>query len=349
MRADDDAALGDETVSSDSQAVRGVAGAEEVSQPAGGEVVSPWVIPAAPTEAPLVGYLDDLVRQLGEYIPLALLDFEQNAVHQARVATRRLAAAFGLLEPLLERSDLRPVGRLLKKLRRRLGPHRDLDVLIDHLMSFGQHAPVHAAATAHLVSVLSARRLRLREKSLRKGGAEKSRSKLGGYLSLRESLLGHAEANDFAPLIAEGVQTGFEEFSLLADLLSHQLSEREGLTGIDPHELRIAGKHLRYSLELAAANATALPAEVFKDFKKMQDALGLWHDHVVLADTSLEYLADSALLHRDAELAASILGLAREAAEVAGSHLSRFAELWTVRGPVLTETVRTAFPLSRGV
>lgn len=304
----------------------------------------------------VVAYLDGLVGQLQAYIPAALEQFEPVAIHQARVATRRLGAALGLLGVLVSKKDLRALEKVLKKLRRRLGPHRDLDVLIDRLREFGEESGESGGevrvATEHLVRVLSARRDALRIATLEEGGVNRVLGRLAVYRDAREELVVNGAGDDgvagaaYRPLIAAGVHAGFDEFSVLSDLLSHQMAENEGLSGIDPHELRIAGKHLRYSLELAAEDGAGLPADVFKDFKKMQDALGLWHDQVVLAETAMEYLGESLLLHRDADLAAAVLGLARESAAGASGHLKRFAELWVERGQGLTETVRRVFPLS---
>ena len=49
------------------------------------------------------------------------------------MATRRLKAALDLLKPVLSDEHLKPFSKVLKKFRRRLGPMRDLDVMIEHL------------------------------------------------------------------------------------------------------------------------------------------------------------------------------------------------------------------------
>ena len=57
--------------------------------------------------------------------------------------------------------------------------------------------------------------------------------------------------------------------------------------GPDVHELRIAGKLLRYTLELAEPLGYQLSPSVLKSFKQLQEALGLWHDDVVLGERAL--------------------------------------------------------------
>src|SRR6185312_16160926 len=76
---------------------------------------------------PLLAYLDELVEDLHKNVNKALRAFDADAIHDARVATRRLKAAMGLLESVISSEHRKPFGKVLKKLRRRLGPLRDLD------------------------------------------------------------------------------------------------------------------------------------------------------------------------------------------------------------------------------
>lgn len=305
-----------------------------------------------------LSYLDGLVEQLRGYVPAALRDFEPAAIHQGRVATRRLGAAIGLLTPILDKSDVKPFRKLLKKLRGKLGPHRDLDVLIEEIAEVGKQEPQHSPAVDFLLRTLRSRRDALRGETNEQGGVNRIIGKLGLYDGIRLAL---AEGVDgFEPLIAEGVHEGFDEFGALADLLSHSLAEKEGLNGLDPHELRIAGKHLRYSLELAEAGGVNLPSvgsgqggdpstSVLKLFKKMQDSLGLWHDHVVLAETAMQVLQQHQLTHSDAALGAAVLRFSAAALDRADAHLSDFGRLWIEKGQAVGRLIQHAFPLSRDV
>src|SRR3954470_24134003 len=85
------------------------------------------------TPPPLLAYLDELVENLRRLIPSAIRGNDADAIHDARVATRRLKAALDLLETAIDQRRLRPFAKTLRKLRRRLGPLRDLDVMGDHL------------------------------------------------------------------------------------------------------------------------------------------------------------------------------------------------------------------------
>src|SRR5690348_7378182 len=77
---------------------------------------------------PLLGHLDALVEELRARVPAALGEWEPEAIHQSRVATRRLKAALDLMKPVLSKRPRRKFNRITRKLRRRLGPLRDADV-----------------------------------------------------------------------------------------------------------------------------------------------------------------------------------------------------------------------------
>src|SRR5208282_3405728 len=63
---------------------------------------------------------------------------DADAVHDARVATRRLKAATDLVKDFVSGRSRRPFDRVGKCLRRQLGPLRDLDVMLEHLAEIKQ-------------------------------------------------------------------------------------------------------------------------------------------------------------------------------------------------------------------
>jgi hypothetical protein len=118
---------------------------------------------------------------------------------------------------------------------------------------------------------------------------------------------------------------------------------------VDPHAIRIAGKSLRYTLEMAVAAGYVIPSEVMKSFKKMQDALGLWHDYVVLTERMLAMSSDAQLAHHDAATQRNILALAQVTLGRAERFLEKFAGLWKTRGEALSAAIRSIFALTRDV
>src|SRR5947209_3645879 len=99
--------------------------------------------------SPLLKYLDGLVEDLDKNVNKALRDFDADAIHDARVATRRLRAATKLLAPVLSDDRRKPFDKVLKKHRRRLGPLRDLDVMVESLSKLASEA-AHAPAASYM-------------------------------------------------------------------------------------------------------------------------------------------------------------------------------------------------------
>lgn len=115
----------------------------------------------------------------------------------------------------------------------------------------------------------------------------------------------------------------------------------------NPHELRIAGKALRYTLEMADAEGRSPGKAVVKTFKRMQELLGDWHDQVVLVDRSLQEVIAGELAHFDAAAAEQVVALATTALRKSTRDLSGFAKLWAEKGGKIAGKIRSAFPLTR--
>jgi CHAD domain-containing protein len=281
---------------------------------------------------PLCKYLDDLVDDLARLTPAALEKFDEQAIHKARVATRRLKAAIELLEPVLDKSHVKPFARIGKKLRHRLGPLRDIDVMLAHLEKIKPTSP-HADAADWLAQRLTAERDRAREKSRGKSSSGKVLSQLGTWKTLREDVIAAEEA--IPCLLAESLHLQLDRFA-------EQASDVK-----NAHQLRIAGKALRYTVEFAKANKHDLPAGVVRAFKSIQDSLGTWHDFVVLAECAMEESVAAELPLMDSGLQRRILNFTGFCLTRAQRSLDHFHKLWNERGPELNEAIRAAMPLTQ--
>jgi CHAD domain-containing protein len=294
---------------------------------------------------PLLDYIDELVESLRGHVPRAMKQWETDSIHQSRVATRRLKAALELLEPTLCDEHLKPFSKALRKLRRRLGPMRDLDVMIEHLADL--KSKPHAQAIEWLLGRLTLRREQVREESTGKGTPARVLSRLGTWWGLREEVDEAREAGD--SLLAESLHAQLDSFAEQADRLT--AGPVAGDAGIrqDPHAVRIAGKSFRYTLEMAAVQGHKLPAGVMGNFKKMQEALGLWHDYVVLTERAMQMSLEELLPHHDAMLQAKVLDLARATLKRSSHYMDQFSALWAKGGADVARGVREAFPLTRAV
>jgi CHAD domain-containing protein len=303
-----------------------------------------------PTAAtfPLLAHLIALLEELRARVPAALGEWEPEAIHQSRVATRRLKAALDLMKPVLSKRPRRKLGRILRKLRRRLGPLRDADVMIDHLQDFGESSAQHAPAAAWLARRLGEERESLRQKTSKGKRPATVIAKLGAWEPVRCEIETAREALD--SLLAESLHLQLDAFAEQADRLCEPAADdhpRSDGERQDPHELRISGKALRYTLEMAAAHGHELPGSLTKTFKKMQDALGDWHDYVVLAEHATGAAIEDQLAHHAPDLMRDLFELVRDILDKSKHELDDFRRRWRAEGDSVAKAVRQAFPLTR--
>jgi len=284
----------------------------------------------------LITYVDHQAENLRATLAKAL-EGDVDAIHDARVATRRLKAVVDLFD---EHLSTRLKGRFsesLKRIRRTLGRIRDLDVMIGHVH---EAKDIDAETAGFLLGCLK----RERDDELQMTidlNAAKILGKLGTWWGLREQI-----QDDLAlSLLREALAQRLEQFSRQADLHSgiQGESEEEHIVGaLNPHELRIIGKELRYTVELAAEEGVKFPAPVTRTFKRMQDLLGLWHDYVVLTGKVLEICVDEQLSYTQPALLKRSLMFAQASARRSETRLKDFFTLWRKQGAALKTQISAA-------
>lgn len=292
---------------------------------------------------PLVLYLDELVEKLRALLPQAVEDGDVEAIHQSRVATRRLKAAIDLFEPVLSDTQVKPFRKTLRRLRRRFGPLRDFDVMLGHLQKWPARKS-QAGAVDWIRRQLQHRRDEAHKTAAREIAPSRVLGKLGVWWGISREL-------------EKSIETAASErlMDSVHDQLRHFRSQADGLGGVipssgapggsfDAHQLRISGKLLRYTLEMSRVHGFALPPAVLRAFKRMQDALGLWHDYVVLSESCMDISAEQMLAHHDADLQDRVLLLARSALGRSKQQLGKFNRLWNENGLELARTIESIFP-----
>ncbi len=294
-----------------------------------------------------LAYFDQQIDALKTHTPAALDAFDKTGIHQARVATRRLKAGLDLLQPLLDKGDLTDLSKAGKRLRRRLGPLRDLDVMIDHLREYP--APMKLKpAVEWIVGQFEQVRQKTRQADRQKGKkAHKLLEAFDGWWALRHQLEPHQPA--VASLLSDALHERFDRFAEVADVVSGVSEPPSNGRSIDVHELRIDGKALRYTFEIADAHDIRVPKAVFKSFKAMQESLGTWHDYVVLADETVKRWAEVELALHDPDAASAVLDLAKQFLKDSTKHLNQFKSRWKRSGQTIRRTLQERVPLTRDV
>jgi len=224
----------------------------------------------------------------------ARLDQAQDAeaLHDFRVALRRLRSWFRAFRPELGDSIRRGIRRDLRQLAARTSECRDLEV---HLAWVRQEAtglaPAERPGADWLLERLALRKrfadARLRDWLDRRFArlAGRIRRRLGSYrvpVALGERAPWPAAREVLRPrlsLALEVLQTELARVRTLAD-------EREA------HRARLAGKHVRYLLEPFAGELPGAP-EVLAQLKMLQDVLGDLHDAQVFAAELAEWLEET--------------------------------------------------------
>ena len=217
--------------------------------------------------------LEDRVKRVFRELPGAVAGQEE-PVHQVRVAGRRLRVALPLLARKGGRRPVNQALRVLRKLTRAVGEGRDMDVILglyeDRLATF-------KAASAEQRALLS--RLRAARARARTQVAEDILDlDIDGLRRNLRRLLRRGAA-DSATVLAR-VRTLREEEG--AELLRgfSQVGDRYRPEAL--HALRRRVRRLRYAAEVEdVVRGEESRAPVL--WKRLQDGIGVIHDHHVLA------------------------------------------------------------------
>jgi CHAD domain-containing protein len=278
---------------------RNVSGApdEGAGQPAGKKPEPPKVAPDEPmSEAGRKILYTHFCRMLENEEGTRQGD-DSEALHDMRVATRRMRAAFQLFEPYFAPKALDPFGKSLKLTGRALGAVRDLDVLIAKAEAFGQKEAGTAGSQplAPLLSAWRARREAAREELL----AYLDEKKYARFKERFEKFL----ATPGAGALPEppGQPTPYRVRHVVAGLLFNRYEAVRAYESSLPaaplttyHALRIECKRFRYALEFFRDILGTEAGGVIKQVTGMQDLLGDLHDAVVSEGMVAEFLHDQA-------------------------------------------------------
>jgi triphosphatase len=196
---------------------------------------------------------------------------EPNAVHQMRVAVRRLRALLGAFRPVLPKAQRKRVAADLKRFQKCLGPARDLDVFLDDVLPSLRFVPARtilagAARAPH-------RRAYTRVHRVARGPIpDRLRS---GFARLSDALAAAPEGR------RSGRSLGRKILERRYRALVRRLDGAKARSDERLHALRIRIKKLRYAVEFFRP---LMPKGGVKSFHaalaESQDILGAFNDAV---------------------------------------------------------------------
>lgn len=223
---------------------------------------------------------DVLTRRFDEVASFGgavLVEWNTNAVHDMRVALRRLRSALRDLSQIIDGKPIRRINADLKKIAASLGEVRDLDVAIiaiEELLGGAIEDPIKEGVNS-LIAELKIEREKAHsrvQKTLSSISVEGLRNR---FLQQIESEILQPEL--FRPSELTEVGRGVIE-ARLEDLCLHGESIFMPFDGPRLHELRITAKRLRYAMELFASAWPDQIAGIAKEISKLQGYLGEVHD-----------------------------------------------------------------------
>jgi len=257
-------------------------------------------------ETPTAEFAAEVLRvrmgYVAQMLPLAAHEFRRDSehVHQLRVGCRRAGAALHAFKPLLRGKPL-SLQKWLRRMRRAAGPARDIDVLLLRLKDEAKKSP-EDAQLSYLVARLKRYRTHAQQalveiaEKAQKGKLDRSLTKCLAVLQQEKVKTNHQTVGQFAHWALQGAGRSMIQ---LSDLRQPTISQL--------HDLRIASKRLRYSIELfSGAFPLALRNEAYPLVENIQSRLGSLNDHATAQALFQRWLVNLPADRRAAYLARRI-------------------------------------------
>jgi CHAD domain-containing protein len=224
-------------------------------------------------------------RALTRHLPGAVKG-DDRAVHQARVASRRLRESVPVLSAGLRGSQGNKARRKIRRLTGALGMVRELDVALKVVDELAQVRDVPRAAIDELRVHLLSERQKRREAMLERLD-EVNADKLNRRLASVAAALTRAETEPWRDVLGKRLLKRARRLASAVEAAGH-LYAPDRL-----HQVRIATKKLRYGLEMAAGSGVRAAAPLVRALKRAQGLLGRIQDLQGLQEHVAAIQADS--------------------------------------------------------
>lgn len=248
--------------------------------------LSPELIPSPKLTVGFDSTIGELIQaainvnshRLKESEPAVRLGLDPEAVHDMRVATRRLRALLRLFRRFLPANAMR-IRSELAWLADALGGVRDLDVQLQALIEVSTQAHVSDEDTSTIIAPLEARRSRARNELLNSLNSDRYSMLVAGLNVLQGRAMGKRSRQSAVSVLPKvlyrACSRAFRDGSRIAN----------DSAGEQYHKLRLRCKRLRYAADVAR-NIYGKPARTFcKALAELQDVLGQHQDALVLIKT----------------------------------------------------------------
>ena len=260
-------------------------------------------------------------------------------VHRMRVASRRLRSAIAIFEDCLASGGLHGFKKPIRRITKELGEARDLDVQLEALEDFAKHdrKPEHHPGIERLALRFRQQRAQLQSRvveaidRLQASAVWEQMMRPLREIAVRAKLRGvRAESPTLRRSAVVAIATELE------GLLSHETYVEQPDKVEELHQMRIAAKKLRYTIEVFAPLFGIDMAAGLAQTKDAQKILGEIHD----CDVWIQMLP--AFLEEERERTTAYFGHARHFTRLAvgieymrahklrerAKHYTQFVEFW---------------------
>ncbi len=240
--------------------------------------VAPCVVPDDPTAADVVNAaLATSIAHLLTHLPVADLGDDDEGVHQARVATRRLRSDLRTFGVVLDQEQITPIREELSWLAEALGAVRDLDVLSARLsrrfLAGAGSDHVDTEAVARVVEAVGEARDRAQAALGPVIEGDRARALLEGVVALAADPP-FIEGSDRAAL--EALVPAVRKRWRRVQRAVRALDEPPAVPAL--HEIRILVKKVRYAAEAVSPAAGKRARRFARAAAELQEILGELND-----------------------------------------------------------------------
>jgi CHAD domain-containing protein len=240
------------------------------------------------------------LQKFATLMPKVLLSDDPATIHDLRVWSRRLQQALRVIHPAAKPPKSKKVLGVLRRVRRALGPCRNLDVNLDLIKEKHQHSG--AAAVQRAWGAVQKELEVKRGTFLERARHEVSRHDLFSFIARAQALIDAADSDaDPVEILEKGIAKSMKEWQ---EAFASATEQRDG---VHLHEFRIAGKRLRYRVELLAELGENKAKPLVEALKQLQNALGDWHDRSVLVDYVAEFIGQADFLADHPDIGRALL------------------------------------------
>lgn len=238
--------------------------------------------PETPAGDAAAAILESKARKMFSLEKAAASGTDADAVHDMRVASRRLRASMGIFEPLYRRKPFRKWHGMGRGVTKSLGKVRDADVFIEAFRRLAKKRSLTEGQRIAIAYVIGRRqgerardvaRLNKRLEKMDLAAAQTGFSRF--VRDFRKSPLLEAPLYEFA---RDAIPQRLER------ALGHVPAALVPENSAEQHAMRLDFKQLRYAIETLSPCFDDDVDEVIALTKEFQDALGELHDYDVFID-----------------------------------------------------------------